>query len=509
MRHDWSSGISSIHRRHDHELCDQPENASSLTTTDKSSTVGILPWVKTTGSETPPVPKRPSQLIEDYPQSVLLSPQNAITNAHEHVRHKPAPPVLRARKRLSGHDRSQQREMSPQERNWWSSPYLRMLSTPIRQCYLTKCYLPSDLLIRLVPMRLPPTFRLAQKDLTHAIVPDGLLNSKYQARKPGRAFYVVCRKDAFGALRHPKMYRRLNAAPSGRLADHISHLLRVRVLQELEILARGAKRALTDKRRPQDPDLLRRLTRTEWEDVKTTNVLRYPGALAVLIIPPVNRDPTTKSRPETADALSTKPSPTPTRAFKPPPPLSVLHPSADPVQNRIPTHEIVTHESSTDTYWEQERERRAGIEARAKRAALPAIDSLIETMESIKPAPPSSLQIEEQGEIDVQPHAEEQIPLYNGIALFPDRAQRAYAHKLLTRILTLESTRRGLQPDLRPKKKSRREIKSSHAFLLCADPPVDAAALGVALWRLRMWESGGDKIGDHLERWPWTKDLSL
>jgi len=113
------------------------------------------------------------------------------------------------------------------------------------------------------------------------------------------------------------------------------------------------------------------------------------------------------------------------------------------------------------------------------------------------------------------------IPLYNGVVMFPDRKQRAALHGLLTRVLGVERRVRdawrwkakkgqegGEQKDQEGDKQSwtsrweysstesrKNREKPSHAFLICEredpDRAVDIAKVGVALWRIRMWEGIG------------------
>jgi hypothetical protein len=219
------------------------------------------------------------------------------------------------------------------------------------------------------------------------------------------------------------------------LEQHIGHLLRVRVLQELQILA---DRLQTRPQGSRDHPILRRLTRAEFKAIKTTGIIPYESAVAVLVVPPLNRDPITKVRPEplfSASAPEHHDEKSPRQAL----PLSTLHPTNSTTQDH-------------------------------------------------------------GGE---PPHP--QIPLYNGVTLFPYRSQRAALHARLTRLLSIE--RRGRSREQRnrhghspPAEDSTTnwpsgDQKASHAFLLCSDAGTcvraDAAATAIALWRLRMWDGAG------------------
>ena len=84
------------------------------------------------------------------------------------------------------------------------------------------------------------------------------------------------------------LYRR--AVTPAHLVDQIGHVLRVRVLQELELLAdemdRNSHHHWHDGIKPSAPTtILRRLTREEFQSVRETGVVSYPNALAVLVAP--------------------------------------------------------------------------------------------------------------------------------------------------------------------------------------------------------------------------------
>jgi len=227
------------------------------------------------------------------------------------------------------------------------------------------------------------------------------------------------------------------------LDRQIGHLLRVRVLQELELLA---DRLQSHPQGSADATLIRRLTRAEWKSIKTTGIIPYESAVAVVVVPPLNRNPVTKRRPEpsvdtgASDNDSTVEQ-TPLRLL---PPLSTMHPTTEPSlhEDIFPDH------------------------------------------------PPSS-----------------KVPLYNGVSLFPSRSQRAALHSRLTRLLLVERRARYREHD-RPEssetllqntepgdKWARGDQKASHAFLLCSDEKTakrgDMAAVAIALWRVRMWEGAG------------------
>jgi hypothetical protein len=237
------------------------------------------------------------------------------------------------------------------------------------------------------------------------------------------------------------------------LSSHVAHLLRVRVLQELELLADCLQ---TRPQGSEDATLIRRLTRAEWKSIKSTGVIPYGNAVAVVVAPPLNRDPTTKMRPQASvDAaviqqdISTDDHASP----RPLPPLSTLHPVTEPSDhNDLPNY-------------------------------LPS----------------------------------SKVPLYNGLSLFPSRSQRAALHARLTRLVSIERRARYREHG-RPEKSAtsqsteprdkwaRGDQKASHAFLLLSDEKTvlraDMAATAIALWRVRMWEGAGwEEFGGGRKGW--------
>ena len=99
---------------------------------------------------------------------------------------------------------------------------VRMLSSPMRQCFVSKHHLPSgmrrpvlermhqltrhlihtDFLIRLV------TLKDSEKHLkkaTSVLVPDGLLHPRFSNRKFGNGHYVACWKDAVYEMMKQRM----------------------------------------------------------------------------------------------------------------------------------------------------------------------------------------------------------------------------------------------------------------------------------------------------------------
>lgn len=395
-----------------------------------------------------PVPPSPD-FSSSRTRSILLDQQNPVLHPKDFVQHKSLPPRVRLhrnhRKRVVERDGTVgvdvPREMLAIERQWWANPYLRMLSTPLRRCTMTMQHLPTDFLIRLSPRRITPP-RTSSQRTTYALLPDGLEHPKFKNLYSRKGIYISCRRDV---LPHLNSLMRapldVKITPTRALPFYVSHLLRLRVLQDLEILTAQLE---ANPVNAESAPLLRRLTRRELKAIRETNIIPFEGAVAVLIVPPVNRDPSTKehvaphasSLPEHGRVIAPI---TPTSPQVSSLPVSVLHPSSSPED----------YDSVSDF---------------------------------ITPS---------------------QIPLYNGASLFPSKGQRAALHGRLSKLLLVERRARYKQHGRinssdkmhhpqKDDKWARGDEKASHAFLLCSTGEsvkrADAVPLAIALWRLRMWE---------------------
>lgn len=251
------------------------------------------------------------------------------------------------------------------------------------------------------------------------------------------------------------MQRSVTVPPS--IVPHISHLLRLRVLQELELLITRLR--WQNRWKPiasSDPPrrILRRLTRAEFKHVRETGSIPFEDAVAILVVPPVNRDTKTKERPK--------------------PHYSALPESSPPREEATP------------------------------KRPLPPASILLPT--SPPPKPPSENDCN-AGLPDVL--STPKVPLYNGVPLFPTKPTRAALHKLLCDLLAVEASGRyrsrsqeGVLEGGSDSKKGtpvKGDQKASHAFLLCSSAEtlmrVDVVPLAVALWRLRVWSGE-----------PWTEE---
>lgn len=404
-------------------------------------------------------PQCPPISPEGRTQSIVLDSLDPILALSMYKRHKAPAPRLRALKSRSSQKRDHEaqvpnlRSMSEEERRYWASPYLRMLSTPLRRCFATKRYLPRAFLVRLAPVRLPGP--LAGK-ATQILVPDGVEHPRFKPRKVGQGHYVLCWKAIIETLAERGSYRRLssNMVMHSWLERHIAHILRLRVLQELHVLE---ERLRAHPEGAQEAPLLRRLTRAEWGQMKSSGVLPCENAIAVLVVPQLNRSVTTKRRPE--------------------PSMSAVPPMAE--------------ESSANM-----------------RSSLP-ISTVLRTTEEA---------FDEDGDILPSFLPQSKVPLYHGISLFPSRSHRATLHASLSRLLDIERRSRfvekarktavtqtcgptqchpsdSLPQPIQSTQRARKDDKASHACVLCSDSNTllraDTVPLAIALWRIRIWEGAG------------------
>ena len=292
-----------------------------------------------------------------------------------------------------------------------------------------------DLLIRLVGMSVPsaePSKR-SRESVSATLAPDGVLHPKYVSRKAGGgAAYILCWRKAIENLQ-PETYKRIAGRvllpPS--LSDYIAHLLRLRVLQELELLTEQLEWAMRKRRNLGDyAPILRRLSKAEWGSISSTGTLPYGGAVAVLVAPRPNRDRVTKERPQ--------------------PSMSAQPPEDEELREGLPPVSVLMPNSTI---------------------SVPDETGLL---------PPLT------------------IPLYNSISAFPSRSQRAALYDFLTRILAVQRFFKRLRDPKRTESLEETKEdsgKGSHAFVLCSDKQTarkaDSAAVALALWRLRMYESEG------------------
>ena len=247
----------------------------------------------------------------------------------------------------------------------------------------------------------------------------------------------------------------------------IEETLRIRVLQELQILARKIRRPRPATATP----LITRLTRAQWTQIQATGIVPFKGAVAVIVLPPVNRDPITGQRPQ-------------------PHTTSMPLPEAADVggsRRDAPGH---ASESSEPT-----------DSRKFPRREYPSSTLMYQTPEN------SSLVGEE---LNLLPS--KRVPVYHSVSMFPSPMHRAALLVALKRVLHAERcvVRSGsaLAESL-GSGRGKGQNKGSHAFMICSDESTllrgDTVPAVVALWRLRMWLTGANSdMSDPSESMQWT-----
>ncbi|KDQ08223.1 hypothetical protein BOTBODRAFT_569844 [Botryobasidium botryosum FD-172 SS1] len=327
---------------------------------------------------------------------------------------------------------------------------VRMLGTPLRKCMITKQRLPSgksihskpqtsslttspDFLIRLTVMQSRAPLKPAPSSAADSAVPppaflfpDGIEHPRFRAKGNGRGCYVLCWKDALEELGRNRHYKRINPeAPfqfHSLLVSQVGHQLRLRVIQELELLCDRLQCL------PQSAfthPVLRRLSRREWSQFQETGTMKdLPKIIALIVVPRVNRS---SGQEYGLPPTCTTPSATVV-------PVSTIHcvpPVPDPVNpaNVVPL----------------------------------------------------------------------QLPVYNGVSLFPSAGDRSNFREGLSRMLRIE--RKARRHDRKSALNSFSDTdgggqndKASYTYALYSDEHtskmVDVVPLAIALWRVRLWEGG-------------------
>ncbi|KAH9998408.1 hypothetical protein BJV77DRAFT_1135244, partial [Russula vinacea] len=207
------------------------------------------------------------------------------------------------------------REMTAEEREWWSNPYLRMLSTPLRRCAVSSRYLPTGMsslpphahfMIRLSPKRLPSALTGPKRRYT--LVPDGLQHPKFKGVDSSHRGCSISPVVVPPCKNMTREVPHLQLTPSTkrrcyrRMSSASSCLPRCRTISVTCALAYSARTGAFGSAPAGSPSrsrgipLLRRLTRKEFSAIRAGKPLEDQDAVVVLVVPPLNRDPVTKTR---------------------------------------------------------------------------------------------------------------------------------------------------------------------------------------------------------------------
>ena len=83
-----------------------------------------------------PLPPIPSFHPADYPTSILLAPENPITNSWNYERHKTLPPAITPPSSWDSSHIDNPRGMTSEELQWWSNPYRACLLSFFEDTYI-------------------------------------------------------------------------------------------------------------------------------------------------------------------------------------------------------------------------------------------------------------------------------------------------------------------------------------------------------------------------------------
>lgn len=219
--------------------------------------------------------------------------------------------------------------------------------------------------------------------------------------------------------------------------------------------------------------MIRRLSRKEWYEIKSTGTISIRDVIAVIVVPPPNKDPATGKRPEViSGGLS---------------------------EEQIAAMLISQKQSDSQT----------------PSSSRPHIPTSTLYLTSSPHTSHEDFKLYDQTHL---PH--HRIPWYNAAPLFPIREQRAELRRKLSAILE-SNVRREKDRDTKTyddngdnglpqqtgtdeAKEFSSDSKPSHAYAILSSPETltlaDSVPLAIALWRLRMWEGEGWNLGAE-DRW--------
>ncbi|KAF8709650.1 hypothetical protein RHS03_03202, partial [Rhizoctonia solani] len=252
-----------------------------------ASAVGAQP-VSQTQRFSPAFRGRKTSVILDNDQS-----NNVIVNPKLLKMHKNALPS--ASTNVSG-----RQAMTDQEFAWHSDPFreLRMLSSPLRACTLTKRYAPTDHLIRMTATLFAQPGESISSSTPAYIMPSNLHHPRYAPHPRGQGTYIPCSKKAIPLLAGKGRHRGLfpGAEVHPLLEDQITSGLQARCVEEAELVANSLR--TTARYKPGEPAAftVRRLTEVEYELVQNQSRIQDPKVMAVLVVPKVEDDSGTNAK---------------------------------------------------------------------------------------------------------------------------------------------------------------------------------------------------------------------
>ncbi|KAG8690162.1 hypothetical protein FRC09_012105 [Ceratobasidium sp. 395] len=222
-------------------------------------------------------------------RSILLdgddASQNVVINKDLLKHHKNAGAVPQAK--TAGHVM-----MSDEEFACWSNPFLRMLSSPLRMCVLTKRYAPIDHLIRVTATLLPSPDTPISSSTPAYITPTDIHHPRYATRPEGTGAYIACSRRSIPLLLGRGRHRGIfpGAEIHSLLEDQITVGLQARCAEEAELLAARIKSSPIQQSAPLGL-AVRRLTAVEYEVALRDGTISDSSVSAVLVVPKFDEAP--------------------------------------------------------------------------------------------------------------------------------------------------------------------------------------------------------------------------
>ncbi|KAG8691710.1 hypothetical protein FRC11_011994 [Ceratobasidium sp. 423] len=230
--------------------------------------------------------RKSSVILDNDPSS------NVIVNPNLLKMHKSAPPSSRT----EGNGRQ---SMTDQEFAWWSDPFLRMLSSPLRICTLTKRYAPTDHLIRMTATLFAQPGESISSSTPAYIMPSNLHHPRYAQHARGQGAYIPCSKKAVPLLSGKGRHRGLfpGAEVHDLLEEQVTSGLQARCVEEAELLATSLRTTARYKLGEPVAFAVRRLTVAEYEATQKLSRIYDPKVIAVIVAPKVEEGQETKVEP--------------------------------------------------------------------------------------------------------------------------------------------------------------------------------------------------------------------
>ncbi|KZT43020.1 hypothetical protein SISSUDRAFT_802228 [Sistotremastrum suecicum HHB10207 ss-3] len=307
---------------------------------------------------------------------------------------------------------------------------MAMLSSPMRQCIFTQQYLPTDFMIRMSVLKIPSDKAPSNENLY--LLPDGVLHPRFKSLSSRVGRYLVCKKSVVPHLEPRKsVYRARPGAGE----------IRLHAMFEEQVGSMLRERVI------QELELLADRVRCVPKKFKTKHL-----AQDMPVVRRLHRD-------EFADMRSSS---------------KMMRSSLERVALVMVLPPI--REASVSVAVEEIRTSSVKAEA-ARETDTPILEMI---------------NVQAGDAIEESTEAQERIPWYNCVPMFPERTQRERLHTAMLNLLGSERKRLWRIPSTEKREGKPKAVKHSHAIVLSSwstvNPLPDVTPLSIALWRVAMWE---------------------